>query len=105
MDYFLAYLSQFYEIVLFTSQPLYVGTRAKLSQYVRAPLFPSHLCIHNVDRSLTLLPGREPTLMPFADRSASGREIRPVPSVSAIQAIQGIDTYGRRQNCQSERLL
>lgn len=25
VDYFLAYLSQFYEIVLFTSQPLYVS--------------------------------------------------------------------------------
>ena len=26
VDYFLAYLSQFYEIVLFTSQPLYVSS-------------------------------------------------------------------------------
>ena len=75
VDYFLAYLSQFYEIVLFTSNPSYVSC------------YPSYLrrCVSRAD---------------MIDCYACSGEIGPVYCLSPISIIPRFHTIGRWKGCQ-----
>ena len=72
VDYFLAYLSLFYEIVLFTHQPSYVS---RIDTRRHALTTDCHPCC---------------------------RKARPLPGLHAVQALPRLDQDRQRQGCQGE---